>query len=556
MQPTGAATQPASAVQAAPTQASGDVDPYLNRTIAGKFQVIELLGQGGMGKVYKARHLGLDKTVCIKTLKPQLLEDATVVGRFEREAKAASRLNHGNSIQVLDFGQDELGALYIVMEYVSGKDLRKTLRDEFPLGEERICHIMAQVLSALAEAHAQNVIHRDLKPENIMLEQRRGEPDYVKVLDFGIAKIQDPDVPGLTRADVVCGTPLYMSPEQATGAQFDARADLYAIGVILYQLTTGTLPFDGGNSMEILTRHVTELPVPPRTRRPEVAISEEMEALTLKALEKLPENRPQSAEAFRAELVKIGDMLRRRREEAETAAQAASTAHKQAQAQALKQKQDAQRAAYRGEAAADSTVALALPKKSRAPLIAGLGVGVLALAAGGYFFLNRSAEPSPDTSPAASVAAAAAASAPVAAVATSEPPAPEPPAPTTVPAPPEPAVAAPTVKAPSVKEAVKETVKEPPREVTRRSADPARAQALVDEGDLLTEEEDFKAAVRAYRSAIAADPGSSRAYKGLIRAGAGAEDQAATRAGLVGYLKVAPDAPDASHFRRMLDQMR
>lgn len=547
---TGAATRAATSAGPAPSPASagGDVDPYLNRTIAGKFQVIELLGQGGMGKVYKARHLGLDKTVCIKTLKPQLLEDATVVGRFEREAKASSRLNHGNSIQVLDFGQDELGALYIVMEYVSGKDLRKTLRDEFPLGEERICHIMAQVLSALAEAHAQNVIHRDLKPENIMLEQRRGEPDYVKVLDFGIAKIQDPDVPGLTRADVVCGTPLYMSPEQATGSQFDARADLYSIGVILYQLTTGTLPFDGGNSMEILTRHVTELPIPPRTRRPEVAISEEMEALTLRALEKLPENRPQTAEAFRAELLKIGEMLRRRREEAAAAATAASTAHKQAQAQAIKQKQEAQRAAFRGEAAADSAVALALPKKSRAPLFAGLGVGVLVLAVGG-FFLTRGGEPAPVVSP--SPTAPAAPSTP-SAIAPTEPPvkaavaAPEPAS--AEPAPPTTAPSPPAVKSP--------VVKTPPKEATRRTVDPKQAEALVDEGDLLTEEEDYRAAIRAYRNAISADPGSSKAYKGLIRAGTGAGDSSATRAGIVGYLKVAPDAPDAASFRRMLDAMK
>jgi tRNA A-37 threonylcarbamoyl transferase component Bud32 len=275
-------------------------DPQVGNIIAGRFRIDEMIGQGGMGKVYRAQHLALDRTVCLKMLKPALLEDPTLVGRFEREAKAASRLNHPNAISVLDFGRNDLdGSLYIVMEYVQGKDLRLVLRDEWPLAEQRLCNIMAQVLAALAEAHAHNVIHRDLKPENIMIEQRRDQADFVKVLDFGIAKILDSDVPGLTRNDVVCGTPQYMAPEQATGSALDQRCDLYAVGVILSQLATGYLPFDGQNSMEVLTRHVNELPVPPRQRQPDAPISEAMEALILRALEKEPGQRPQTAEEFR-----------------------------------------------------------------------------------------------------------------------------------------------------------------------------------------------------------------------------------------------------------------
>ena len=275
-------------------------DPLIGTLIAGRFQIDEMIGQGGMGKVYRARHLALDRVVCLKMLKPALLEDPTLVGRFEREAKAASRLNHPNGISVLDFGRNEAdGSLYIVMEYVQGKDLRIVLRDEWPLPETRLCNIMAQVLAALAEAHAHNVIHRDLKPENIMVEQRRDQADFVKVLDFGIAKILDSDVPGLTRNDVVCGTPQYMAPEQATGSALDQRCDLYAVGVILYQMATGHLPFDGQNSMEVLTKHVNEQPVPPRKRQPDAPISEAMEALILRALEKDPAHRPQTAEEFR-----------------------------------------------------------------------------------------------------------------------------------------------------------------------------------------------------------------------------------------------------------------
>jgi tRNA A-37 threonylcarbamoyl transferase component Bud32 len=281
-------------------------DPLIGTEVAGRFLIEDLIGQGGMGKVYKARHLALDKTICLKTLKPALLEDPTLVGRFEREAKAASRLNHPNVIGVIDFGRigDE-GTLYIAMEFVHGRDLRLILRDEWPIGEERLIQIMAQVLAALGEAHNHNVIHRDLKPENIMVEQRRDAPDFVKVLDFGIAKIMDSDAPGLTRSDVVCGTPQYMAPEQATGSALDARCDLYAVGVILYQLTTGHLPFDGQNSMEVLTKHVNEPPVPPRQKQPDAPISAAMEKLILHALEKEPSARPQTAEEFRKLLLGI-----------------------------------------------------------------------------------------------------------------------------------------------------------------------------------------------------------------------------------------------------------
>jgi hypothetical protein len=288
-----------------PGSRRGSRDPLIGETVAGRFKVEELIGQGGMGKVYRARHLALDRLVCLKMLKPALLEDPTVVGRFEREALAASRLNHPNSIQVLDFGRNEAdGALYIVMEYVQGKDLRAILRDEWPVPEERLCHIMAQVLAALGEAHAHNVIHRDLKPENIMVEQRRNQPDSVKVLDFGIAKILDSNLPGLTRADVVCGTPQYMAPEQATGGKLDARCDLYAVGIMLYQLTTGQLPFDGPNTLDVLTRQVHEAPVPPRKRV--ASISQPMDALILRVLAKDPNRRPQSAEEFRQVLLAIG----------------------------------------------------------------------------------------------------------------------------------------------------------------------------------------------------------------------------------------------------------
>ena len=283
-------------------------DEHIGKTVANKYRVEQMIGEGGMGKVYRATQLALDKPVVLKVLRQALLSDERTVARFQREAKAASRLNHPNSISVLDFGQADDGAMYIAMEFVQGKDLHHILSREWPLPESRVIRVISQVLSALADAHSAGVIHRDLKPENIMVEQRRGEADFVKVLDFGIAKIVDgtnDDGPALTRAGFVCGTPEYMSPEQARGAQLDHRSDLYAVGVILYQLTSGMLPFDSDSAVGFATKHLTEVPPPPTKRRPDARVSPGMERLIMKALAKNPDDRPQTAEQFRAELMAI-----------------------------------------------------------------------------------------------------------------------------------------------------------------------------------------------------------------------------------------------------------
>ena len=289
-------------------------DEYIGKTLAKKYRVEALIGEGGMGKVYRARQLALDKPVVLKVLRQSLLSDERTVARFQREAKAASRLNHPNSISILDFGQAEDGALFIAMEFVPGQDLHQVLSRDWPLPEARVVRIVSQVLSALSDAHGAGVIHRDLKPENIMVEQRRNDPDFVKVLDFGIAKITDTngdEGPALTRAGFVCGTPEYMSPEQARGAQLDHRSDLYAVGVILYQLTTGLLPFESDSAVGFATKHLTEEPPPPSKRRPEARISPGMERLILRVLSKDPNDRPANAEAFKAELLAV-DRDRRR----------------------------------------------------------------------------------------------------------------------------------------------------------------------------------------------------------------------------------------------------
>jgi serine/threonine-protein kinase len=280
-------------------------DPFVGQTFKGMYFVEMRIGGGGMGEVYRARHVTLDAPVALKILKKSLLSDTSVVQRFHREARAASRLRHPNVISVTDFGQTEDGTLFMAMEHVAGKSLAKVIAEEFPLPEQRIVHIGQQVLSALAEAHANQILHRDLKPENVMLESLRSEADAVKVLDFGIAKIQGPGDGGatLTQVGLVCGTPGYMSPEQWSGEELDARSDLYSVGVILYEMLTGKLPFEAQTPMEMVRKHLTEKVVPPRARRYDGAVSPDLDALVMRALSTEREGRPASADAMRDDLL-------------------------------------------------------------------------------------------------------------------------------------------------------------------------------------------------------------------------------------------------------------
>jgi len=242
-----------------PDPSASEVDPLVGRTIGGKFVIERLLGAGAMGAVYRAHQTALERAVAIKVMHGELAADPTYAARFHREAKAVSRLDHPNLIRVLDYGQEADGLLYIAMEFLDGRDLFSVIEEEWPLTHERIVDILSQALSALAEAHDAGVLHRDLKPENIMLLRRKAEDgtptDIVKVCDFGIAKIVEeaearpasprPGGRKLTAAGLVVGTPGYMAPEQARSEPCDARSDLYSVGVILYQLLTRRLPFEG-----------------------------------------------------------------------------------------------------------------------------------------------------------------------------------------------------------------------------------------------------------------------------------------------------------------------
>jgi serine/threonine-protein kinase len=289
-----------------PQTAAGEPpDPLIGQKIHGKYLVTELIGRGGMGEVYKANHLSLDRPVVLKLLKKSFLNDPSIEQRFHREARAASRLNHPNSISIIDFGKTDDNTLFMAMEYLSGRSLARVIAEDQPIPEARVVHIGAQILAALAEAHALGIIHRDLKPENVMLESRRDEPDFVKVLDFGIAKLNEPgDGAGrLTQAGIVCGTPGYMSPEQVRGDELDPRSDIYSVGVILYEMLSGVLPFEADTPMGLVTKHLVEEVPPLSVRRPGLQVSPGLEELVLRCLAKDREHRPASAEDLRKELL-------------------------------------------------------------------------------------------------------------------------------------------------------------------------------------------------------------------------------------------------------------
>jgi serine/threonine protein kinase len=287
------------------------VDPLVGHTLDDKYQLEERLGTGGMGTVYRARHVLIDRAVAIKVLHQRFFEDESARTRFRREAKAAGRLQHQNAVTVTDFGETDDGYLYIVMELLIGRTLRDVLAKEAPLDPARAVSLMLQVADAVAAAHDAGVIHRDLKPANIFIVQRADVPSVVKVLDFGIAKLAadslDEDDPTLTLFGAMIGTPRYMSPEQCDGVELTAAADVYSLGVILYEMLTGTVPFSGSTPLAIALRHASEQPRSPREIV--ASIPEDLERVVLRALEKQPEDRPTNAGEFRRELFETAERL-------------------------------------------------------------------------------------------------------------------------------------------------------------------------------------------------------------------------------------------------------
>ena len=278
-------------------------DPLIGRTLPGGYLILELVGIGGMGRVYRAEQTNLGRTVAVKIIHPHLVGEENAAARFITEARAASRLNHPNSVGIIDFGKSPDGQLYLVMEFLRGRDLARVTHEDGPLTFRRIVDVLRQTLAALAEAHNENIIHRDLKPENIILEPVRAGGDFVKVVDFGLAKMRaESTQPNITSPGIVCGTPEYMSPEQARGDPLDARSDLYAVGVILFQLLTGRLPFEGESPTQVVLAHLSLPPKDPREVAPARKIPEQLVEVTLRALAKDPKGRFQDSDAMSAAL--------------------------------------------------------------------------------------------------------------------------------------------------------------------------------------------------------------------------------------------------------------
>jgi serine/threonine-protein kinase len=290
-------------VRAASDHEAPIADPLIGTTVAGRYRISEPLGRGGMGVVYRVEHARIGKLMALKLLTGELGRDPEIVARFKREALMVSKLSHPNTVQVFDFGVAD-GLTYLAMEYLRGNDLGHIVRRDGPVDPERCAKIMIQVCSSLAEAHGLGIVHRDLKPENIFILSGHSESDVVKVLDFGLAKLREsPELGEVTSRGAIVGTPYYMSPEQIRGEAADPRSDIYSLGSLMYAVLTGVPVFDAPRPMGVLTKHLTDLPVSPKSRFPELGIPIGISGVVMRALEKDPAKRFQSVHELQFALI-------------------------------------------------------------------------------------------------------------------------------------------------------------------------------------------------------------------------------------------------------------
>lgn len=306
---------PSKKSKTSPAHGPVDTTDLVGESLFGQYTITEKLGEGGMGSVYLAKQDSIDQSIAVKVLHEESAKSEELVQRFHREARVVSMLTHPNIIRVFIFGRTGGGLLYLAMEYVQGETLRGLL-DEKQLDEMRVIKIMKQICSGLSEAHDLGIIHRDLKPDNVLLTEWRGEADFAKILDFGIAKLKQPQGPeeqkNLTQAGIVYGTPEYLSPEQAQAFDLDHRTDIYSLGCILYEFMTGKVPFRASTPVKILTAHVFTEVKPPSELAPG-RVSPTMENIILKAMAKDPEDRFQDAlEMFEALVAREQEIVRQK----------------------------------------------------------------------------------------------------------------------------------------------------------------------------------------------------------------------------------------------------
>lgn len=277
-------------------------DPLLGMVVGDRYKILSVLGRGGMGVVYKCEHIRMGKAMAIKLLHGDLARETKVLERFRREAQAVSRLSSPYTVSVFDYGTSE-GLTYLVMELVDGDDLGRVLRARHHLTPTRAARIVAQACESLAEAHEKGIIHRDVKPENLLVVRRRDGTEQVKMLDFGLARLRDTEERNdISAQGALLGTPYYMAPEVISGKSADTRADIYAVGAMLYRCLVGVPPFTGNSPIAVLTKALTEPLVSPAEKRPDLEIPPELNALVCRCLAKQPEERIQSIDDVRKEL--------------------------------------------------------------------------------------------------------------------------------------------------------------------------------------------------------------------------------------------------------------
>src|SRR5450432_3525967 len=278
-------------------------DPMIGTLAAGRYRVMKLLGEGGMGQVYLAEHVAIEKRVALKVLRAEYATKGEIVTRFQQEAISASRIKHPNVLDVFDFGQLDNGCFFLAMEYLEGCDLADEITRRHVLDAATGIRVSMQICRALAAAHANGVVHRDMKPENVFLQRTADGEEIVKIVDFGIAQLRSKDDAvetkrRLTRTGMIFGTPEYMAPEQASGKHADLRADIYAVGIIMYEMFTGAVPFTGETFLGVLSKHLSEPAPAMNVVFPDLTISPALQAVIMRALEKDPALRYQSMLEF------------------------------------------------------------------------------------------------------------------------------------------------------------------------------------------------------------------------------------------------------------------